>query len=150
MAERVSRDRLLGLSIGVSLLVGVPVGTLAFGLFTRQPSLITSSDVAGVPVLVYAFISGGPFAVLAGVAGSAVLRALVHSRGCRSRWYLWVAACAGCGLACGVVVAVAMMLIAAQEQVGWALLASAGVAGLAGGTVLGVAGWRRAHGRLPE
>jgi len=106
--------------------------------------LILATDIAGVPVLLYAFISSGPFAVVAGLGGSALVLALRDVLRFRGSGTAWVATCAGCGLAAGVCVAAALLLLGEAGRFQWALPESAGLAGAVCGAVLGLLGWRSA------
>lgn len=139
-----TRRRVFLVSIGVCLFVGVPAGTVAFGALSGDRSLVSGRDTAGVPFLVYAFISAGPFATIAGFIGGAVLLAFLRAERWNPAWYGWVLACAGCGVLAALGVATAMALVVAGQggevQLLLTLAFLAPTGGLCG-AVLGLYGW---------
>ncbi len=140
-----TRRRIFIVSIVVCVLVGVPVGTVVVGVLRGDRSLILARDIAGMPFIVYAFISAGPFAAIAGVIGGAVLLALLGTERWNPKWYGWVLTCAGCGLLAAVAVIGAMSLVSLAQGSGLAPLSMFTVGGLAGafcGAVLGLYGWK--------
>jgi len=129
----------------VGLILGVPLGTALFGLLTDDPSLILATDIAGVPVLVYALISTGPFAVVAGLLGSRLIVPLAGVSRLQRSGLAWVVACAAFGLVAGATVVAAPLLLGGASNVVWAVLVSGALAGGVCGTVLGLLSQRQRH-----
>ena len=67
--------RVILVSVAVSLFLGIPLGTLVGDILAGSPFFVLARDIAGVPVLVYAFLTAGIPGVVAGVAGGLVLLA---------------------------------------------------------------------------
>jgi hypothetical protein len=147
------KQRIFLVSIGTSLLVGVPLGTLVFGLLTGRPLLALGSDIAGVPVLVYAFISGGPIAVAAGFFGGIVLLALLRSKRWGPGWPGWVLTCAGAGAFTAVGLGLALPFSDSRGEGRLVpVIAFLGTTGASCGGLLGLYGWnvkRRSRSELP-
>jgi hypothetical protein len=89
--------RVFLVSIGVCVFVGIPVSTFFFGVVSGTPSLAVRVDIAGVPILAYGFISGFPFALVAGLLGGSLVLALLRSKRWNPAWQGWVLACAVLG-----------------------------------------------------
>jgi hypothetical protein len=137
---------MLVVTIGVCVLIGVPVATALFGVLSGTPSLLLARDIAGVPVLVYAFMTGGPLAALAGLVGSKALNVLATS----SRWpagpSAWLLAGAGVGVLVGVTVAAALVALSGDsltEARPRAFIEAVALTGAGCGCISGLVGWYR-------
>jgi hypothetical protein len=144
--------RIFLVSIGVCYFVGVPVGTVVFGLLTGSPSLVLETDIAGVPLLVYAFISGVPVAVVAGTLGGAVLVRLLRSKGWNPEWPGWILTCSAVGafVPVGLAFALAGLGLVDQGRL-FPMVTVLGITGGSCGALLGLYGWsvrRKTDGEL--
>jgi hypothetical protein len=136
------RQRIFLVSIGVCVFVGVPLGTVAFGVLTGAPLLPFETDIAGVPVLVYAFISGGPVAVVAGMVGGGVLLRLLRSNTRIRTWSGWILTCAGAGTCLSVGLALALAAAGSVEKERlFPMVTFLGITGGFCGALLGLYGW---------
>jgi hypothetical protein len=142
------RQRTFLVSIGVCYFVGVPVGTVLFGLLTGSPWLAFETDIAGVPFLLYAFISGVPFAVVAGMLGGAVLIRLLRSTDWNPRWPGWILTRGAVGaiVATGLASALAGLGLVEDGRL-FPMIIFLGVTGGTCGALLGLYGWtvKRKH-----
>ena len=140
------------MSVGVCVFVGVPLGTVVFGVLTGAPLLPFETDIAGVPVLVYAFISGAPIAIVAGLLGGGVLATLLRSKNWNPTWPGWILICAGAGVCLSVGLALALVVggLVEHERL-YTMIAFLGITGGSCGALLGLYGWntkRRINGEL--
>jgi hypothetical protein len=136
------RKRVFLVSIGVCLLVGVPVGTVVFGVLSGAPWLVFSRDIAGVPFLVYGFISGGPVALVAGMLGGATLLALIGSKNWNPTRLGWALTCAGLGVFVAISLGLALSIAGwAEEERLFLMVAFFGLTGGSCGALLGLYGW---------
>jgi hypothetical protein len=129
-------------SIGVCYFVGVPVGTVVFGLLTGSPLLVLETDIAGVPLFVYAFISGVPVAVVAGTLGGAVLLRLLRSKDWNPDWPGWILTCSAVAAfaAVGLSFAFAALGLVHERRL-FPMVTVLGVTGGSCGALLGLYGW---------
>jgi len=140
--------RVVLVSIAVCVFVGIPLGTFLGGLFTSVPSLVLRRDIAGIPVLAYAFITAGPLGTIAGVAGGLVVLAFVRAKYWDPPWPSWALA----GATAGALLAGVMPLL--LSATGWngqqgGVLAIFGLFATTGalcGALLGVYGWLEKRG----
>jgi len=135
--------RVFLVSIGVCVFVGIPVSTFVLGVISGTPSLAVSADIAGVPILAYGFISGFPFALVAGLLGGAVVLALLRWKRWNPAWQGWVLACAALGTLTASVMAILMWTTGWMESAGVpAFFGFLGPSGGFCGALLGLYGWR--------
>lgn len=139
------RLRVFLVSIAVCVFVGVPAATVLCGVLNNSPSLPFRSDIAGMPVLAYAFIAGSPIAIVGGVLGGGVLLALLESK----RWNLtrqgWIVTCSACGFVAATSLALILALsLSIEPVVPWA--AMCGLPGGLCGALIGLYGWHVKHG----
>ncbi len=112
--------RVILVSVAVSLFLGIPLGTFVGGLMAGSPSFVFARDIAGVPVLAYAFLTAGIPGVVAGVAGGLVLLALLNRPNWNPPRYVWVLLGAGAGVVVGCVALGPIWLRASTpESVKW-------------------------------
>jgi peptidoglycan/LPS O-acetylase OafA/YrhL len=129
-------------SIGVCYFVGVPMGTVVYALLTGSPWLVFDTDIAGVPLLVYAFVSGVPVAVVAGMLGGAVLIRLLRSKDWNPNWPGWILTCAAVGAIAAIGLASALAGLGLVDK--GPLIPAVTFLGVTGGScgaLLGLYGW---------
>jgi hypothetical protein len=95
--------RVILVSVAVSLFLGIPMGTFVGGLMAGSPLFDIARDIAGVPVLAYAFLTAGIPGVVAGVAGGLMLLALLNRPNWNPPRYLWILLGASAGILVGCV-----------------------------------------------
>ena len=128
------------------------MATFVFGVLTGAPLLPLETDIAGVPVLVYAFISGAPIATVAGMIGGGILLVLLRSKNWNTRWPGWMLTCAGAGTLLSVGLALALTVAGpVEDERLFPLVTSLAINGASCGALLGLYGWnvrRRITGEL--
>jgi hypothetical protein len=66
-------NRVVIRTFAICIIVGSLIGCILFGIFVQGiPLFFLARDIAGVPVLLYAFISGAPIGALAGAIATAL------------------------------------------------------------------------------
>jgi hypothetical protein len=115
-----------------------------WGVITGTPSIGVGVDIAGVPLLVYGFISGAPIALVAGLLGAVVVFALLQRRRWNPTWRGWLITCATCGILAAGGLAILLSTTGWMEaKAGVSLLfALIGPSGVLCGAILGLYGWR--------
>jgi hypothetical protein len=135
--------RILLVSIGVCVFVGIPVSTFFYGVLNGTPSLAMSVDLAGVPIIAYGFISGFPIAVAAGLFAAALVLALLRSKRWNSGWRGWALAGSGLGVVTAGGFAILLWTIGWMDDAGVpTLFALIGPSGAFCGAVIGLHAWR--------
>ncbi len=139
--------RIILVSIIVCTLFGTFLGSVFWGILAGHPFVFFYVDIAGVPVCIYAFLTVGPFGIVAGFIAGIIILALIYLKLVKGELTQWVLI----GIVSGMIVGVTLPLFLLLTMGGnfeKGMIIFSIIAALAGGicgVTLGYYGWLESH-----